>query len=407
LSRSGSSRRPALRGLFSRFFGLLFGLIIAAALIVGMQLPLLHPKSEARITLKTISPSSPTTPLQWPSVGSAALDIPALGVLIGHNNAVVPIASLTKMMTAYVALQKLPLTIGETGPCHIVTEDDVLTYDQLVVIDESSVPVVVGEQLCEIDLLNGLLVHSAGNYAVMLANMAVGSNETFIADMNQEATTLGLTGTYYADVTGYSSQSVSTALDQARLATLLMKSPLVRSIVDQQSVTLPFAGTVTSYTPDVGYDNVIGVKSGRTAEAGGCDVMAMTFQDGTAIRVVYAVVLGQQGGDLLTPAGEAALALANSAVASRVNYTFQKNQVVGSISWGTHHVAIGLTSTHEVWWWPAQGAPQVSAVVRTFTKRIHRGEQVGELRVDGFKRHVFVLRALGSLAPPTLVQRLR
>jgi D-alanyl-D-alanine carboxypeptidase len=225
--------------------------------------------------------------------------------------------------------------------------------------------------------------------------------------MNQEAVTLGLTGTYYADVTGYSPESVSTALDQAKLATLLMQSPLVRSIVDQQSVTLPFAGTVASYTPDVGYDNVIGVKSGRTAEAGGCDVMAMTFQDGAATRVVYAVVLGQRGGDLLGPAGEAALALANSAVASRVNYTFQKNQVVGSISWGTHHVAVGLSSTHEIWWWPAQGAPQVNVVIRTFTKRIHRGERVGELRVDGFKRHVYILRALGSLAPPTLLQRLR
>jgi D-alanyl-D-alanine carboxypeptidase (penicillin-binding protein 5/6) len=407
LSRSASSRRPAFRGLFSRLVGLIFGLIIAAALIVGMQLPLLHPRSETHVTLHAISSSSPGASLQWPSVGSAALDIPALGVVVGHHNQVVPIASLTKMMTAFVTLQKLPLSLGETGPCHIVTEDDVLTYDQLVVIDESSVPVIVGEQLCEVDLLNGLLVHSAGNYAVMLANMAAGSTDTFLADMNRDASNLGLKGTYYADVTGYSPQSVSTALDQARLATILMESPLVRSIVDQQSVSLPFAGTVTSYTPDVGYDNVIGVKSGRTAQAGGCDVMAMTFQDGTSTRVVYAVVLGQQGGDLLGPAGEAALALANSAVASRVNYTFSTNQVVGSISWGTRHVAIGLTSPHEIWWWPAQGAPRVRVVIRTFTSRIHRGERVGELRVDGFTQHTFILRALGDLSPPTLLQRLR
>jgi serine-type D-Ala-D-Ala carboxypeptidase (penicillin-binding protein 5/6) len=407
VSRSASSRRPALRGLFSRLVGLVLGLVIASAIIVGLQLPLLHPRSTAHVSLTAIASSSPDAALQWPSVGSAALDIPALGVLDSHHNEVVPIASLTKMMTAYVTLKQLPLGLGETGPCHTVTDDDVLTYQQLVGIDESSVPVTVGEQLCEIDLLNGLLVHSAGNYAVMLANMVAGSNEAFIADMNQEASALGLTGTYYADVTGYSPQSVSTAVDQARLATLLMESPLVRSIVDQQSVTLPFAGTVTSYTPDVGYDNVIGVKSGRTSEAGGCDVMAMTFQDGTTTRVAYAVVLGQRGGNLLTPAGEAALALDNSAVASRVSYVLQKDQVIGTISWGTRHVAFGLTAPHALWWWPAQGAPQVSTVVRTFTSRIHRGERVGELRVIGFTTRTFILRALGNLSPPTLLQRLR
>jgi D-alanyl-D-alanine carboxypeptidase (penicillin-binding protein 5/6) len=407
LSRSASSRHPALRGLFTRLVGLFFGLVIASALVVGLQLPLLHPRSSFHVTLTAVSSTSPNAELQWPSVGSAALDIPALGVLAGHHNKVVPIASLTKMMTAYVALKQLPLGLGDTGPCHTVTDDDVLTYQQLVGIDESSVPVTVGEQLCEIDLLNGLLVHSAGNYAVMLANMVAGSSEAFIADMNEDASTLGLTGTYYADVTGYSPQSVSTATDQARLATLLMESPLVRSIVDQQSVTLPFAGTVTSYTPDVGYDNVIGVKSGRTSEAGGCDVMAMTFQDGTTTRVAYAVVLGQQGGNLLTPAGEAALALDNSAVASRVSYVFQKDQVIGTISWGAHHVAFGLTSPHALWWWPAQGPPTVSTVVRTFTSRIHRGEVVGELRVAGFTTRTFTLRALGTLAPPTLLQRLR
>jgi D-alanyl-D-alanine carboxypeptidase (penicillin-binding protein 5/6) len=374
---------------------------------VGLQLPLLHPKSHTYISFTSISSTSPGAALAWPSVGSAALDIPALGVLVSHHNEVVPIASLTKMMTAYVTLKKLPLSVGETGPCHVVTDDDVLTYQQLVGIDESSVPVTVGEQLCEIDLLNGLLVHSAGNYAVMLANMVAGSNATFIADMNEDALTLGLTGTYYADVTGYSPLSVSTAADQARLATLLMESPLVRSIVDQSSVTLPFAGTEASYTPFVGYDNVIGVKSGRTTEAGGCDVMAMTFLDGTTTRVAYAVVLGQRGGNLLTPAGEAALALDDSAVASRVGDVLKRDQAMGTISWGSRHVGFGLTSSHALWWWPAQGAPHVHIYVRTFTSRVHRGERVGELRVVGFTTRTFILRALGNLSPPTLLQRLR
>lgn len=359
------------------------------------------------MSFKALSLQSTKAPLAWPSVGSAALDIPSLGVLQGFHNEVVPIASLTKMMTAYVTLKHLPLGFDQTGPCHVVTSDDVETYGDMSDLDESSVLVVAGEQLCERDLLNGVLVHSAGNYAVMLANMVAGSNEAFIALMNQESATLGLTGTYYDDVTGFSPDSVSTALDQARLATLLMKSPLVRSIVIQPSVTLPVAGTVASYTPFVGLDNVIGVKSGRTAEAGGCDVMAMTFVDGTSTKILYAVVLDQRGGNLLGPAGDAALALADSAVASQLHHTFVKDRAMGEVAFDGRRVAFGLTENREVWWWPAQRTLGVIVRTRHFKSAIHRGEVVGHLIVTGVKKHTFTLRAFDNLSPPTLLQRLR
>jgi D-alanyl-D-alanine carboxypeptidase (penicillin-binding protein 5/6) len=407
VSRSRSrTRRPTLRGLFTRFVAILLGAIVAAALIVGIQVPLLHPRSLTHVTFTTIDVTS-TQPLEWPKVGSAALDIPSLGVLDGHDVAVVPVASLTKMMTAYVTLRHLPLGIGQSGPCHVVTEADVATYEEMSGIDESSVPVTEGEQLCEFDLLDGLLVHSAGNYAVMLANMVAGSNVAFVAEMNEEATALGLTGTSYADVTGYSPLSVSTATDQARLAALLMRSPLVRSIVIQTSVTLPYAGVESSFTPDVGIDNVIGVKSGRTLQAGGCDVMAMKFLEGSTTHVLYAVVLGQEGGDLLGPASEAALALANSAVANRLHYTIPRDRSLGEISWGPRHVAFGVTSSHELWWWPARGRLRVRLHVRTFTSPIRRDEIVGTLYVRGAVRATFRLRALGALSPPTLLERLR
>jgi D-alanyl-D-alanine carboxypeptidase (penicillin-binding protein 5/6) len=407
LARHSAARHPARRGLFSRFVGALLGLIIAAGVVVALQIPLLHSPANSYVALHVRLKTPASASLVWPSVGSAAIDIPSLGVQSEHHGAVVPIASLTKMMTAYVALQDLPLSIGETGPCHLVTADDLTTYNELVSQDASSVPVIVGEQLCEIDLLNGVLVHSAANYAVMLANMVAGSTEAFIDLMNEEAQTLGLTGTNYADVVGLSSDSVSTALDQARLAVLLMKSPLVRSIVIQTSVTLPYAGVEDSFTPDVGIDNVIGVKSGRTAAAGGCDVMAMTFQQGTTTRVVYAVVLGQEGGNLLTPAGEAALALANSAVASRQHYTLEAHRAYGEIAYDGHRVGFGLTSSHEYWWWPAQGTLHVHVTLSRETRSIHRGEVVGTLVVSGAVHKTLKLRAFGSLSPPTLLQRLR
>ncbi|HVA53247.1 MAG TPA: hypothetical protein VNF05_07010 [Acidimicrobiales bacterium] len=407
MSRHAHAHHPARRGLFTRFVGLITGLVVAAALIVAMQLPLLHRGATVHVSLAAVSLQGPPATLAWPTVGSAAIDVPSLDVIEGHHEQVAPIASLTKMMTVYVTLKRLPLALDAPGQCLTVTSGDVATYRAMLKLDESSVAVTVGEQLCERDLLNGALVHSAGNYAVMLANMVAGSNDAFVTMMNQEAATLGLTSTHYDDVTGFSPLSVSSALDQAKLAVLLMKSPLVRSIVIQPTVTLPVAGAVASFTPYVGVDNVIGVKSGRTTEAGGCDVMAMTFRDGTSTKIVFVVVLGQRGGDLLGPAGAAALALANSAVASQLHHTFVKDRAIGEIAYAGRRVGFGLTQQREVWWWPAQGKLRVSVRMRHFTTSIRRGEVVGHLIVHGVKQRTFTLRALGALSPPTLLDRLR
>ncbi|MGC2169009.1 MAG: hypothetical protein WA580_07905 [Acidimicrobiales bacterium] len=407
MARHSAAPHPRRRGVFTRFVGVLLGAIIAVAGVVAMQIPLLHRPARTYIALPTAVASATSAALVWPSVGSAALDIPSLGVLTSYHQAVVPIASLTKMMTAYVALQDLPLSIGETGPCHTVTSDDMETYNRLIGLDASSVPVVVGEQLCENQLLEGVLVHSAANYAVMLANMTGNSYTDFVAVMNEEAQTLGLTQTTYVDVTGLSDEDVSTATDQARLAAVLMTSALVRSIVIQTSVILPVGGVENSFTPDVGIDNVIGVTSGRTLAAGGCDVMAVTFQDGDATHVLYAVVLGQQGGDLLTPAGEAALALANSAVASRQHYTFAAHRAFGELAYNGRRVGFGLATSREFWWWPAQGRLHVRVHLRRITRNVRRNEVVGRLTVSGPVHATLVLRALGSLSAPTLLQRLR
>lgn len=383
---------------------MLLGSALSSALIIGMQVPLLHPMSNAEITLRV--PTTAPATLAWPQSGSAALLVPSLGVAQSHNDHVMPIASLTKMMTAYVVLKRLPLAIGQTGPCITVTATDVATYEAMIQTDQSNVLVSAGEQLCEFDLLDGLLVHSANNYSVLLANMVAGGPAHFVALMNQTAQSLGFVGTHYADTSGFDPGSVSTALDQGLLAERLMKSPLVRSIVNQSSVTLPVAGTVSSYTPYVGIDHVIGVKSGRTSAAGGCDVLAMQFLDGTSLRTVYSVVLDQRGGDLLGPAGQAALALAQSAVAGERNLTFARGRVVGRLGWSqTVPVVVGRSSSFH--WWPAQGDFPVTARIGRFTNTVHRGQRVGWLFVHATRLERIALVASATISPPSLWQRLR
>jgi len=391
--------------VFARFASLVLGAVVAVALIVGMQIPLLHPVASEHVSLADLHLNETGQPLAWPSVGSAAVVIPALGVQRSWHNSVQPIASLTKLMTAYVALKRLPLALGETGPCLTVSSQDVSTYEEMKVTDQSSVAVEAGESLCELDLLNGLLVHSASNYAVLLANMVAGNVTSFVALMNETAASLGLRGTHYADVSGFSDLSVSTALDQGRLAALLMRSPLVRAIVAQSTVTLPYAGSVGSFTPDLGVDNVIGVKSGRTAQAGGCDVMAMTFVDGTSTRIAYAVVLGQQGGDLLGPAGEAALALDQSATTEHT-ILVNRGTVVGRVGWGASRANVVVGRTASFSWWTAKATLRASVHLRRISSALRAGEVVGYVRVAGARGGRVPLIASRAASPPSLWQRL-
>ena len=400
-------RRPALRGLATRFFSLVLGTVVAGSLVVSLQLPLLHQAAAAAVSLSSLN--APVVPgaVAWPSVGSAALVIPSLDVAESWHDNVVPIASLTKMMTAYVTLQKLPLAPGQNGPCVTITAGDVSTYHAMLQTDQSNAAIALGESLCEADLLKGLLVHSANNYASLLAVMVAGSVPAFVRLMNESALALGLDSTHYVDASGFEAGSVSTALDQAKLAAVVMRSPLVRSLVMLPSVTLPVAGIVNSYTPYVGTDNVIGVKSGRTLAAGGCDVMAMTFQQGASTAVLYAVVLGQRGGDLLGPAGTAALALADSALRLQNRLVLSRGSVVAHLGWGSQRTVVALTTSHVVSWWSAQGTLPVSVELRRFTSTIHRGDVVGWLVVPGVSAQRFALSAQSTVSPPTLWQRLR
>jgi D-alanyl-D-alanine carboxypeptidase (penicillin-binding protein 5/6) len=229
----------------------------------------------------------------------------------------VPIASLTKMMTVWVVLHQLPLTYSERGPCVIVSAHDVALWDYDVDSGQSNARIVVGERICEGTLLRGLLVHSAGDYSQLLESIIGWSPATFVRVMNRDAQQMGLTRTHYVDLTGISPLDRSTAGNQATLAVNLMgDEPIVDQIVALTHVALPYNGVVESYTPLIGVANVVGVKSGYTDPAGGCDVMAVKVTIGANTFLTYAVVLGQQGWNALNTAGDAALALSQSLRAS-------------------------------------------------------------------------------------------
>ena len=170
----------------------------------------------------------------------------------------------------------------------------------------------VNEQISEADVLGGLLVHSADNYADLLATWDAGSIPAFVAKMNataaRSAWTTPTSPTPAASVPG----SESTASDLLKVAALDMANPTFAAFVQQSSVTLPVAGTISTYTPLLGVQGVIGVKSGFTSQAGGGDVLAVDRTVHGKQVLLLSAVTGQTGPLVLAQAGLHALALVDA-----------------------------------------------------------------------------------------------
>ena len=226
----------------------------------------------------------------------------------------VPIASLAKVMTAYLTLTHHPLAGSAEGFTVTVSGDAAEAVAADAREGQSVVAVQAGEELTERQLLEALLIPSGNNIAQMLATQVAGSQSAFVAEMNAEARALGMSHTDYTDPSGFDRGTVSTAADQLRVLRRAMRFRVFREIVAMPSVTLPVAGTLTNYNPLIA-DGYAG-KTGSDSAAGGC----LSFFTEVAVggrRVTEAgVVLGQgQGNDtseLLAAAGQAAEQLVDS-----------------------------------------------------------------------------------------------
>jgi D-alanyl-D-alanine carboxypeptidase (penicillin-binding protein 5/6) len=250
----------------------------------------------------------------WPERGQAALVLGNGRPAASPHEEPVAIASLAKVMTAYLTLKHYPLSGAEDGFTITITAAQAQSEAQYAAQNQSRVAVQAGEQLTERQLLEALLIPSGNNIAQMLAAQVAGSKTRFIAEMNAEARTLGMDHTFYTDPSGFDPNTVSTAADQLRVFQRAMRLPVFRQIVSMSSVTLPVAGTLTNYNPLIaeGYAG----KTGSDTASGGCLAFFTHVRIGGHRLTTAGVVLGQgQGSDtsvILAAAGEAAKQLVGS-----------------------------------------------------------------------------------------------
>jgi D-alanyl-D-alanine carboxypeptidase (penicillin-binding protein 5/6) len=235
----------------------------------------------------------------WPLRGQGAYVLGNGSPAVSPHQQPVPIASLAKVMTAYLVLEHHPLHAGDSGPRFMVGQDDVVDTEARRREGQSVVDVRAGEQLTERDALMAILLPSANNVAVLVARQDAGSVTSFVAEMNRTARALGMSHTTYTDPSGYDDGTVSTALDQLRLARVVAKDKTLAAMMATRSYWLPVAGEVTNTNTLLGQDGFVGMKTGSDAAAGGCLMFRVVWPTGSGHRSLIGVVLGQRGDNLL------------------------------------------------------------------------------------------------------------
>lgn len=189
------------------------------------------------------------------------------------------IASATKLMTAYLALRRLPVN------------SKVAAVPYSPIPGESLLGLQVGERMSVRDLLFGLLIASGNDAAVTLADGVAGSTDAFVAEMNRAAGRLGLRDTSYENPIGLDAPgNYSSARDLADLTLTLRRDELFRRIVDTPRITLESGNqprTIENRN-DLLFSHpwINGVKTGYTPEAGNVLVATGTRKGVTLLSVV-------------------------------------------------------------------------------------------------------------------------
>jgi D-alanyl-D-alanine carboxypeptidase (penicillin-binding protein 5/6) len=207
----------------------------------------------------------------------------------------VPIASVAKLMTAYVILQDHPLSAGGSGPDITVEPSEAAEYPSQARDGDSLVAVAAGEVISEREALEALLLPSADNMAWILARWDAGSQAAFAARMNATARRLGMTGTSYTDPSGLDPSTTSTATDQVRLGMAAMRVPALAAITAESTAAIPVAGMVRNTNTLLGQDGIAGLKTGSTQAAGGCILIAAWEEVNGRNTLIVAATFGQPG----------------------------------------------------------------------------------------------------------------
>lgn len=388
-------------------------MLLALALVLAVVVVGLASETAPPLRVRVVLPGYVRIPgaapaLSWPGEGQAAVTLQgALGEAASPAaQTPVSIASVAKVMTAYVTLLEHPLSASGPGFTLRVTPADVAEEGQREALDQSILPVRAGERISERQALQALLLPSANNVAWLLAAHE-GGVKAFLARMNATARRLGMGATTYTDPSGFEATTVSSALDQLKLARAAMGVPALAALVDERSAELPVAGRVLNYNALIGHDGYVGVKTGSDTAAGGCLMFAKRIVVAGRRLTVLGVVLGQRDGPLVEAALDSAERLGDSAAAAVHVRTALADgtRVLEASAEDGRRTTASTAAALRAPGWPGLEL-RVSVSVRAPGRRVRAGERMGTVTLDGGGRTSTAALASRAVGGPSLGWRL-
>lgn len=373
---------------------------------LGRSLPTVSPSVDET----NLSAKAPASNLQWPAKGQSAVGIVGSQILETHGEQKpVPTASTAKLITALAVLSVKPLSPGQQGPTLTLGPNDVALYNSYHSQDGSLVPVKNGEKISEYQVLQTMMLPSSNNMADSLAIWAFGSLASYQQYSLQFLESNGLVETHVGkDASGFDPSTTSTAEDLARIGELVMKNPVLSQIVGQSSASgIPVAGTIKNVNMLLGIDDIVGIKTGNTDQAGGVFVSASKVTVNDKPITIVTALAGSPG---LWQAMHDSLPLIKSAQANFKPVNVVKNgSVIASYKqpWGGD---VNATAAQKIILDAWGGSTiRVNTHLQDINSKSHSGQTVGNVTVakSTYNDPLSVPVTLqGSLAKPSVWWRL-
>ena len=347
----------------ARGLGIFAGtLIILGAGIYGPA-TLLGPLPTASVThLPAASPDAPAVAPAMPTTGASALteaaDLPPMAV--AGDSAAVPMAGITKTITALVVLDAKPIAADGVGGTVPITSADYLSYLDYRDSGTRTVTVYTEDQWTQREMLQAVLLGSSNNHADTLARWAFGTPEAYVEAANTWLEKNGMTGTTVVDATGLDDESVGTATDLARLAALALSDTTISSVLAEPVTGLPSRRGISNTTTYLPEQQVVGISRSYTDAAGICLLFAgdVTIEDET--YRFYGAFLRQPDWDTLESGVVALMESARAGVTSTPVLAEGSPVVTFSTQWGETADGISGASPARLRWGATAPAIDVS-----------------------------------------------
>ncbi|MFI8005501.1 D-alanyl-D-alanine carboxypeptidase [Streptomyces sp. NPDC086010] len=364
--------------------------LLLLALIIFAIAQAVRPLPDPALTLSadpTFTFGGDKLDMPWPEEGQGAVEVEGVGTIGSYGKEEsAPIASVAKIMTAYVILQGHPITGKQDGEQIVV---DAKAGEEANRPDESTASIREGQKYTERQMLQLLMIPSGNNVARLLARWDATSEKAFVEKMNAAAKDLGMTNSVYTDPSGLESTTRSTPADQLKLARAVTRNDVFRDIVNMPQADIPGIGkTIYNNNNILLEPGVSGIKTGSSTPAGGNLVWtAETVVDGKTRRIIGAVMGADLDGTLdakLQRAIHNSLELIQTAQKGVDSATVvKKGQVVGYVDngFGVRTPVVATKDLKAVGWGGLEVKLDLSAGDEPLRQAAKAGTVVGQVTV--------------------------